>query len=140
MVPNLVDIVEQLKMQGKMFFLEGATEQQIEAFERQHEISFPEQYKEWLKFSDGGECFLPAGIQLYGVAHKPLIDVNDNDRPNDDYIVIGRLASGDPILWRTRMDRIVIFNHEDERIEPDEVYTNFFSFVNDLHSLLGIGG
>lgn len=39
----------------------------------------PSKFKEWLLFSDGGECFLPAGIQLYGVAHKPLIDVNDND-------------------------------------------------------------
>ena len=41
---------------------------------------------------------MPAGVQLYGVSHKPLIDVNDNDRPDDSYIVIGALASGDPIL------------------------------------------
>ena len=31
-------------------------------------------------FSDGGEFFLPAGVQMYGVAHKPLINVKEDDR------------------------------------------------------------
>ncbi len=29
-------------------------------------------------FSDGEELFLPAGIQLYGIDHKPVIDVDNN--------------------------------------------------------------
>lgn len=43
---------------------------------------------------------MPAGIQLYGIEHKPVIDVNDNSRPSEDYVVIGALASGDPILYK----------------------------------------
>lgn len=78
---ELRSIIEKMVNQGEMSFLEAATIDQIADFEKEAEISLPEKYKEWLQYSDGGEFFLPAGIQLYGVAHKPLIDVNDNSRP-----------------------------------------------------------
>ncbi|MCR5754184.1 MAG: SMI1/KNR4 family protein [Acetatifactor sp.] len=132
-------LIAQLKENGEMRFLEAATEEQIVFFERKNEIVFPEKYKEWLQFSDGGECFLPAGVQFYGVAHKPLIDVNDNCRPNDSYIVIGALANGDPIVFEKGNEQISIYNHECNRIEDDEVYTDFFAFLNDLYEMLGIG-
>lgn len=136
---ELKTIVEQLKEKGDMDFLEGATEEQIASFEKEHEITFPTKYKEWLQFSDGGECFLPAGVQFYGVTHKPLIDVDEDDRPSDNYIVIGALASGDPIVFEKEKEEISIYNHEEDRIEDDEIYTDFFAFLNDLYSLLGIG-
>ena len=91
-------------------------------------------------FSDGGEFFLPAGIQLYGIEHKPVIDVNNNDRPSDKYIVIGALASGDPILCEKDGDKIAIYNQETGRIEDDEIYDDFMAFLSDLYDLLGIGG
>lgn len=136
----LKKITEQFNDQGKMAFLEGASEDQIEAFEKKHDIKLPEGYKVWLKFSDGGECFLPAGIQFYGVSHKPVIDVDDDDRPSDKYVVIGALASGDPILFEKQSEKISIYNHEDGRIEDDEIYEDFEAFLNDLYDLLGIGG
>lgn len=136
---ELKNITEQLKEKGDMNFLEAATEEQITCFEKENEIAFPEKYKEWLKFSDGGECFLPAGVQFYGVAHKPVIDVDENDRPGDNYIVIGALASGDPIVFEKGKEEISIYNHDDDRIEDDEVYPDFYAFLNDLHEILGIG-
>ena len=135
---ELKKIVAELNTKGKMSFLKAATKEQINAFETENKISFPEQYKEWLGFSDGGECYLPAGVQFYGVAHKPLIDVNDNDRPDNNYVVIGALATGDPIVFKNSEQKIAIYNHEAERIENDEIYENFFSFLNDLYDLLGI--
>ena len=42
--------------------------------------------------------FLPAGVQFYGVAHKPVIDINEGDRPDDSYIIIGALSTRDLIL------------------------------------------
>lgn len=141
---ELKKIVEQLNKQGKMVFLEGATEEQITDFEKKNEVELPKKYKEWLLFSDGGEYFLPAGIQLYGVAHKPLIDVNDNDRPNENYIVIGALSFGDPILCERSGEKIFIYNHEaekeEDRIAEDETYSDFFAFIKDLDGILGIGG
>lgn len=136
---ELKKIVEQLVNQGKTNFPDGAAEGQIAAFEKQNKITFPPKFREWLLFSDGGECFLPAGVQFYGVSHKPLIDVNDNDRPDDTYIVIGALASGDPILCERKGERISIYNREAGRIESDETYPDFFSFLGDLYNLLGIG-
>lgn len=101
-------IIEKLRSQGRMVFIDGATEEQIAAFEHEHKVSLPGKYKEWLRFSDGGELFLPAGIQLYGVTHKPLIDVENNDRPDERYIVIGAMAFGDPILFERESEKIAI--------------------------------
>ena len=56
---------------------------------------FPAQYKEGLLCSDGGECFSPAGVQFYGVVHKSLVDIDDDDRPDESYIVIGVLFTDD---------------------------------------------
>ncbi len=136
---ELKTIVELMKTQGEMAFLDGASEDQIAEFEKEHDLKLPLNYKEWLQLSDGGECFLPAGVQFYGVSHKPLIDPDEDDRPDDTYIVIGALASGDPILCQKDGDQIAIYNHEDGRIEEDEEYPDFFAFLNDLHDLLGIG-
>lgn len=132
-------IIDNITKQGKMHFLEGATEKQILTFENENDITFPVQYKEWLEYSDGGEFFLPVGVQFYGVAHKPMIDVNDYDRPNEEYVVIGALATGDPILCKKEGEQIAIYNHEAGRIEEDEIYQNFYSFLNDLYAMLGIG-
>ena len=132
-------IIERLNEQGKMIFNDGATEEQISEFEQEHNIVLPNQYRKWLLFSDGGLLFLPAGIQLYGVAHSPTICFNDNDRPDDRYVSIGALATGDPILSQKGNDTISIYNHEDDRIEEDEVYEDFETFLNGLYELLGIG-
>ena len=136
---KLKTIIDRLSEQGKMAFLEGATEEQIAQFEKEHEVILPVKYKEWLQYSDGGEFFLPAGLQLYGVAHKPLIDVEDYDRPNDNYIVIGALASGDPVLCEKSGERIAIFDNETGSIDDELVYDDFYALLNDLYDLLGIG-
>ena len=133
----LKEIINTFNAQGKMAFLDGASEGQISEFEGNNGIVLPAKYKEWLRFSDGGECFLPAGVQFYGVAHKPFISIDDKDRPADDYIVIGALATGDPILCERTGERISIYNLEEGRIEEDETYEDFFSFLKDLYDLLG---
>lgn len=137
---ELREIVNQLKNQGKMDFSEGATDEQVKQFEKENDVHLPLKYKEWLLFSNGGECFLPAGVQFYGVSHKPLINVSDDDRPNDRYVVIGALSTGDPILCEKDRETISIYNHEAGVIEDDEVYEDFYAFLRDLPDLLGIGG
>lgn len=137
---ELKAIIDKFNEQGKMNFLDETTEEKILAFEKENDVTLPSKYKEWLLFSDGGELFLPAGVQLYGVEHKPLIDVNDNSRPSEDYVVIGALASGDPILFKKDSEKIAIYNQAAGRIEDDEIYDDFFEFLNDLYDLLGIGG
>ena len=136
---ELKKIIESLKNQGKMRFIEPSSEETITLFEKDNNITLPSKYKEWLQFSDGGECFLPAGVQFYGTSQKPIIDVNDNSRPDENYVVIGALASGDPILIEKDSERISIYNQEAGRIEDDKVYDDFFAFLNDLYDLLGIG-
>ena len=134
---ELKAIIDKINEQGKMVFLEGATEEQITQFEKDHELALPEKYKEWLQYSDGGELFLPAGVQFYGVAHKPVIDVNENDRPDESYIVIGALASGDPVLCEKSGERISIYDHEAGNIDDELTYDDFYAFLNDLYDLLG---
>ncbi len=136
----LKQLVNKFNEQEKMNFCKETTENKILEFEKEHNIKLPAKYKEWLLFSDGGEFFLPAGIQLYGIENKPTIDVDNNDRPSEEYIVIGALASGDPILCEKAGEKIAIYNQEAGRIEDDEIYDDFIAFLNDLYNLLGIGG
>lgn len=134
------ELVSRLNSQGKMRFKDGASWEQIKAFEKNNAITLPQKLKEWLVITDGGELFLPGGLQLYGVAHNPMIDVNETDKPSDNYIVIGTLASGDPVLCEKDSERISIYNHDAGRIETDESYSDFDSFMLDLSRLLGIEG
>lgn len=136
---ELKSIIDKLNEQGKMAFYEGATKEQIIRFEKDHKIILPEKYKEWLQYSDNSELFLPAGVQFYGVAHKPVIDVNEDDRPNENYIVIGALASGDPVLCEKSGEKISVYDHETGTIDDELIYDDFFAFLNDLYDLLGIG-
>ena len=136
---ELKRIVDKFNEQGKMNFLEETTEEKILEFEKEHSVHFPVKYKEWLLFSDGGELFLPAGIQLYGIEQKPLIDVNDNSRPNEDYVVIGTFATGDTILCKKAEDIISIYNPEMGEIDDELVYPDFIAFLKDLYELLGLG-
>lgn len=132
-------IVDKFKEQGKMNFIEETTEEKILDFEKEKGVTLPAKYKEWLLFSDGGELFLPAGVQLYGIEHKPLIDVKDNSRPSDDYIVIGVFASGAPILCKKAEETISIYNQEIGEIDEELLYPDFVAFLNDLYEVLGIG-
>lgn len=136
---DLKQVIGQIKEQGKTRFLEAATEEQIAMFEKENDIKLPTQYKEWLQYSDGGELYLPAGVQLYGVAHKPLIDKDDNDRPDDNYIVVGALASGEPVLFKKDEEKFYIYDHESQELDDDLTYDDFVALLNDLYDLLGIG-
>lgn len=135
---KLQKIIDTICTHGEMNFLDATTEDKIETFEIAHNIKLPEKYREWLLFSDGGEIFLPAGIQFYGVDHKPIIDIEGDDWPDDSYIVIGTLASGDPIVFRKAEERISIYNLTDDRIEDDETYEDFYAFLKECHNILGI--
>ena len=91
-------------------------------------------------YSDGGHICLPAGIQFYGVSQKPQIDISSDDRPDDTYVVIGALATGDPILFKKDTEQVAIYNQEANKIEDDEVYDDFFKFLNDYKNILGLEG
>ena len=136
---ELQKIINTICSQGEMNLFDATTEEEIIAFEKEHSINLPTKYREWLLFSDGGEIFLPAGIQFHGIKHKPTIDIEDNDRPDDSYVVIGTLASGDPIVFKKTEEQISIYNLDENRIEDDETYENFYTFLTDTYNMLGIG-
>ena len=125
---ELNGIIDYLKSRDDMRFLQAATKEQIHKFETEKGVNLPSKYKEWLLFSDGGECFSPDGIQLYGVAHEPVIDV---DNPIDNYIVIGALASGESILCGKSGEIISIYNFDTGVIEG-ESYSDFSVFLKRL--------
>ena len=135
---ELQKIINEFEQKGRMLFEEGTTEEQIEQFEKEHNVQLPTKFKEWLLFSDGGYLFTPAGLQIYGITHKPLLDVDYNDRPSDNYIVIGTLCYGDPILCEKNGEKVCIYNHESGIIEDNELFSDFFTFLNNICRLIGI--
>lgn len=129
---EVFELMELLKSQTSLRFVESAIKAQIRNFETKCSVMLPTAYEEWLLLSDGGECFLPVGIQFYGVVHEPIIDLSDSDRPDDSYVVIGRFAFGDPICFKTGEEKIVIYNSHAGCIEDDEVYENFIVFMKEM--------
>ena len=116
----------------------GITKSDISVFEYANSVILPHDYAEFLCLADGGELYLPAGIQLFGILHEPTINVLCDERPDDNYVVIGYLSNGDPILFKKNSEQISIYNIESNIIETDEIYGNFSSFLNDLKEILGL--
>ena len=129
---------EKLVPRDDMRFPEEATDEEILAFEKNNNITLPLSFREWLCLHDGGEFYLPGGVQIYGVAHKPLINVAYGDRPDCEYIVIGRMSWGEPVVFKKGEEEIVIFDHESNDRDDDVRYQSFYSFLNGLYDLLGI--
>ena len=135
---ELKKIISTFESQGVMNFLDPASEEQISQFEKKNGIRLPEKYREWLRFSDGGEFFLPAGTQMYGVAHLPLIDVADEGCPDDKHIVVGRRCNGDPVMYEKGSETFAIYFPDEGKIGNGLVYNDYFDFLNDLYDVLGI--
>ncbi len=135
MTAKLQEIIASLKSKSEMRFLPGVTQKRIEAFEKNNGLLLTNQYREWLQFSDGGELFPPAGVQLYGIAHRPVIE--SDEEIGKQYVVIGSLASGDPIVSVKGTETVAIYNREKNRFEPDEQYDDFVSFLTNFREILG---
>ena len=135
---RLKKIINTFRTQGVMNFLEPASEEQISQFEKKNGIRLPKQYREWLSFSDGGELFLPAGVQFHGVAHRPLIDVSEDRRPGDNYIVVGVLCAGDTLLYEKGSDKFAVYFPEVGELDENLIYEDFYDFLTNLYDLLGI--
>ena len=130
---NINDIIGSFSSSAEHRFVEGATEEQISAFEKENGIELPQGVRNWLAFSDGGEMFLPAGVQFYGVVHGPLIDMDEDG----NYLCIGALPNGDPVVCEKTGERISVYDKGAGQIKQDEVYENFNSFLEDLPKILG---
>ena len=74
-----------------------------------------------------------------GMSGHIFLDVDENDRPDEKYIVIGALASGDPVLCEKSGEKISIYDHETGSVDDELIYDDFYAFLNDLYDLLGIG-
>lgn len=136
---KIIERFKKEKVENKHRLIEGIKEDKIKSFENQYNIILPDKYKEWLEFSDGGDLYLPAGIQLYGVSHKPIIDLEIKERPNDTYYAIGALSTGDPILANKNSQKISIYDQGAGEIHDDEEYDDFLSFISDINNILDIG-
>ena len=136
---NYEEFFNMLEDEGHDLHLkDGAKPEDIEKFEKENGVILPTQFKEWLMFADGGSLFLPGGPFFRSVSQKPFIDVNEPDRPNDNYVVIGFLSYGDPIMFEKGTQKIMIYDHEAGVIHDDEVYEDFNSFLKDYKNLFGI--
>ena len=102
----------------------------LERFEEETGFKLPLAYE--LLMTSFGSSSHPQSVQMYRLDQKPLIDADDDDRPDDSYIVIGRMSNGDPVLCKSGEETISIFNHEAGIIEEDEVYPNLFVFLETM--------
>ncbi len=123
---------------GRIKTMPWASLEDISRFEEMHGIRLPQQYREWLQYTDGGILFPPAGVQLYGVAHKPLLSFSKEECPDSMYVAAGAMPYGDPVLFEKKSGRFMIFNREAQSFDPKETFPDFVAFLDQLPALLGL--
>jgi len=131
-------IIERFKELPGMSFIPAASEEEITIWEKENGVALPPDYREWLKFSDGGEIFIP-GMQLYGVTHKPLLSYfnrpEERETLPEELYVLGEFGFGDYLCFVRGEDAIVQWDHEnwDEFMRWD----SFKDFLPDAEEMFG---
>ena len=69
-------------------------------------------------------------MQFYGVAHMPLIDTEDDERPDGSYIAIGRMCNGAPVLFKKGSQKFAVYYPEDGEIYDGFTYEDFYDFLD----------
>ena len=111
-----------------MEFFAGATDDEIAQFEVNNGVKFPELVKEWLRFTDG--CNMFNIVQLYGVSHKPFIEIKPEGVPGE-YIGIGALCFGDAVCFLEDSPKIIRYG---ETIIEYENFIEFLEYIIELGS------
>ena len=113
------EMIKKMNVCGaRMVFRTGATAAEIERFEKNHAVRLPEDYRQLLMYSDGGELFAP-GFSFYGVKEDTWNLAKENsaknrepyDLPADLYI-FGTQNYGDPVCFDLDTYEVVQWDHE----------------------------
>lgn len=136
---NWAEKLDALQRYGRIRLAPGASEEELAGFEAAAGLRLPAPYREWLRLSDGGLLFPPAGLQLYGVAHEPLLSPAAQDCP-EGHLMAGTMPYGDPVLMEKGSGRFMLYNQETGEIAPEESFPDFGSFLDRLPALLGLEG
>ena len=79
------ELILRLRRLGNNRFLPGASEEQIGTFESRTGVKLPEQFKEWLLVTDGGDLIMPGGKNDYrrilsglrsGILSRAQLEIN----------------------------------------------------------------
>jgi hypothetical protein len=109
-----------------MEFFPGASNEEIAQFESDNDFTFPELFKEWLRFADG--CCMFNVIQLYGVSHNPLVEPRP-DGVEGNYICVGALCFGDAICFSDNSPKIIRYG---ETLIEYSDFNEFLEYVIEL--------
>ena len=130
-----------LKNKDKMILYRGVTNECISKYESNNKLYIPDEFKSWLKFSNGGELFVPGTI-LFGIEcdvspidqKKTLRYANPSEIRKRmffiplSYLVVGKLNFGDFIcIDLNNENRVIQWDHEN-----DEEYCYWNSFTEWL--------
>ena len=131
------DLIKRLKKIGVgMFFEKGASQADIEAFEKEQALRLPEDYRQWLMFTNGAEIFAP-GCCLLGIDPGTWNLAKANTAAErtgyemiDDLYIIGTQNYGDPVCFDRETFEIVQWDHEIRT--PACAWDSFSEFLEDM--------
>ena len=125
-IKEIVSLCQQLEPKygaNASWFESPATEEEIKQWELQNNISIPEAYKEWLRFS-GDSQILNTLARFYGV--KMIGEYNQYVA--EDLVVIGELiGDGEMLCFSRRSQNIFRYDHG----KAKEI-TNFKEWLNNF--------
>lgn len=123
-------------LNAPMKFKKGADSISIQNYESKANIKLPSEYIDFLKFSNGGEIFVP-GTRFFNINENDEFSLsNQNTKENrsifslnESLIVIGSLNFGDLICINLQTSEVIQWDHETD--QEFLRWRNFFDFLDD---------
>lgn len=122
-IKEIVDLVEQLKENRRFVFNEPALNDDIIKWEKTNNVSIPESYADWLRFSNGS-IIRGSLAEFYGLNE---IEINVDGFP-EDYVIIGELV-GDGVILCFSKGSGKIFTDDHGKVAE---YDNFNEILEEL--------
>lgn len=121
-IVRLCKEAEEEGRESESYFDEPATDEEIQEWERQTNITIPESYKEWLKLTSYCQlCQTTASFHIPNVEQPEFIP--------EDYVIIGQVVGDGEVVCFSKSTGEFITYFEDE---VDETYEDFRAVLKEV--------
>ena len=125
-IEEILEIKDELEDEGEFEFNNPTNDVEIERWEKQNNIIIPEQYKDWLKFSNGSK--IDGEFAVFFEVDRLIVNKDEFDEP---IVIIGSMV-GDGEILAFSIKTGEILKILDGRVRKFETFQKYLQFLIDV--------
>ena len=129
-IKEIIDLVDQLKENRRFVFNEPALNDDIIQWEKDNNVSIPDSYADWLRFSNGS-VIRGTIAEFYGLNE---IEINADGFP-EEYVIIGELVGDGVLICFSKETGIIFTDDHGEIVEYDNFNEILEEVIYDLNAM-----